>query len=418
MKQQHLRHILHCDANSFYASVEQAVNPELRGKPVVVGGNEEKRKGIVLTKSKEAKAYGIQTAETLWQARQKCPDLIVVPPNFVLYKKYSTEARKIYYQYTDLVEPYGLDEAWLDVTNSQRLFGTGEDVARKLSAQIKNELGITVSIGVSWNKIFAKFGSDYKKPDAITVISEDNYREIVWAAPVRELFFVGRQTERKLKELGIHTVGDLAREAPENMQQRFGVVGATLSAFARGEDDTPVKPFDPKLNNSNHVIKTYGNGLTSPHDITTPQDAKALIYLLAESVAQRMREDGARAKTISVWTRYANLQGCMRQAPLPFPSAATSTVARTAWEILRSNEPLDSEHPIRALSVRASDLVDASAPTQLSLFDDAKNESLEVLDSTVDTLRKRFGNTVVQRGIELSDDSYSDIDIKRDNIML
>jgi DNA polymerase-4 len=202
------------------------------------------------------------------------------------------------------------------------------------------------------------------------------------------------------------------------MQRRFGVVGLTLSTFARGNDSSPVKPFDPKLHDANSIIKSYGNGLTAPHDIVSPQDAKALIYLLAESVAQRMREDGARAGTVSVWTRYASLDGRMRQAPLPYPSAATSVIARAAWEILCANEPLDDAHPVRALAVRASDLVDASAPAQLSLFDDGRSTDLESLDTAVDALRRRFGNTVIQRGVELCDESYIDTDVKRDNIML
>lgn len=228
------RVILHSDMNSFYASVEQAENPALRGKPVVVAGKEELRHGIVLTKSVEAKKYGIKTAEALWQARAKCPDLIVLPPRYKLYRRYSEMARAIYYQYTDLVEPFGLDECWIDLTGSLSLHG-GDAVlvACEISERVKAELGCTVSIGVSWNKIFAKFGSDYRKPDAITAITRDNYRDIVWRAPVRDLLYVGPATERKLHASAIRTIGDLAHASDAYLQRRFGKVGFVLRTFVQ-----------------------------------------------------------------------------------------------------------------------------------------------------------------------------------------
>ncbi|MDR2108997.1 MAG: hypothetical protein LBP28_06035 [Coriobacteriales bacterium] len=410
-------YILHCDMNNFYASVEQARNPKLQGLPVVVGGNEEKRHGIVLAKSNEAKAFGIKTAETLWQARKKCPELIVVPPDFHLYLHYSALAREIYYRYTDLVEPFGPDEAWLDITNSVQLFGSAEALAAEIGACVKAELGVTISIGLSWNKIFAKFGSDYKKPDAITVINRDNYRDIVWRAPVRSLLYVGRATERKLVDMGIRSIGELALEPPENLRKRFGVVGLTLSMFARGEDTAPVKSYDPDRKGVSRTIKSYGNGLTAPHDIVTARDARALVYLLAESVSQRMREGGARARTVGIWIRYATLDGCNRQVKLDAATNATALVARAAWELLEANEPLDESRPIRALSVRASDLVMSDEPEQLALFETDRHRELEELDATIDVLRKRYGNTVVQRGIEMVDQSLDGTDIKRDNVV-
>ncbi len=410
------RVILHSDMNSFYASVEQAERPELRGKPVVVAGKEELRHGIVLTKSKEAKAYGVKTAEALWQARAKCPDLIVVPPRYKLYRRYSEMARSIYYQYSDLVEPFGLDECWIDLTGSLHLHG-GDAllVAREISERVKAKLGCTVSIGISWNKIFAKFGSDYEKPDAITPVTRNNYQSIVWSAPVRELLYVGPATERKLLARGIFTIGDLASAPDGFLQRRLGKMGFVLRTFARGEDVTPVKPYDPLARDVNRIVKSYGNGLTAPHSIVCESDAKALIWLLAESVAQRMREDGVRARTVSIGVRNdLDLAGYGCQAKLPHPSAATRHVALAAWEMLCRREPFDEEHPIRALHVRATDLVEPAPAEQLSLFA-ASEPDWEHLDRCIDEARRRFGNTCIVRGVELLDGSLAGIDIKGEN---
>ncbi|MBR3182082.1 MAG: DNA polymerase IV [Eggerthellaceae bacterium] len=410
------RVILHSDMNSFYASVEQAEQPDLRGKPVVVAGKEELRHGIVLTKSIEAKRYGIKTAEALWEARAKCPNLIVLPPRYKLYRRYSEMARAIYYQYTDLVEPFGLDECWLDITGSLHLHG-GDAlvVAREISERVKAELGCTVSIGVSWNKIFAKFGSDYKKPDAITPITRDNYRDIVWTAPVRELLYVGPATERKLHARAIRTIGELAAAPDSYLQRRFGKIGFVLRTFARGEDTTPVKPYDPTARDVDRIVKSYGNGLTAPHSITCAGDAKALIWILSESVAQRMREDGVRARTISIGVRNdTDLSGYGCQVKLPKPSAATRHVAQAAWAMLVAHEPLDEAHPIRALHVRASDLVEPAPFEQLSLLE-SPEPAWEQLDCCIDDLRRRFGNTCIVRGVELLDDSLRSLDIKDEN---
>ena len=410
------RVILHSDMNSFYASVEQAEDPSLRGKPVVVAGKEELRHGIVLTKSIEAKRYGIQTAEALWQARAKCPDLIVLPPRYRLYRHYSEMARAIYYQYSDLVEPFGLDESWIDLTGTLALHGgDAMVVAREISERIKAELGCTVSIGISWNKIFAKFGSDYKKPDAITAITRENYREIVWESPVRELLYVGPATERKLRAYGIFTIGQLAHASDAWLRRRLGKMGFVLRAFARGEDRADVKPYDPDSRDVDRIVKSYGNGLTAPHPITCESDAKALIWLLAESVGQRMREDGMRARTISIGVRNdTDLSGYGCQVKLPHPTAATRHVAQAAWAMLSAREPFDEAHPIRALHVRASDLVEPAPFEQLDLFSPAEPD-WERLDCCIDELRRRFGNTSVVRGVELLDSSLAGVDIKGEN---
>ncbi len=410
------RIIFHSDMNSFYASVEQAEQPELKGKPVVVAGKEELRHGIVLTKSREAKKYGIKTAEALWEARAKCPDLIVLPPRYKLYRRYSEMARNIYYQYTDLVEPFGLDECWLDLTGSVKLHGGNAlVVAREISERVKAELGCTVSIGVSWNKIFAKFGSDYEKPDAITVIDRNNYRRLVWEAPVRDLLYVGPATERKLLSSNIRTIGQLAHASDYYLQHRFGKVGFILRTFARGEDATPVKPYDPTARDVDRIVKSYGNGLTAPHPITSEADARALIWLLAESVAQRMREDRMQARTISIGVRNdIDLGGYGCQVKLPRPTAATRHVAQAAWAMLRAREPFDEDHPIRALHVRATDLVEPAPYEQLELFSDP-GPDWEGLDYCIDELRRRFGNTCIVRGTELLDSALAGTDIKGEN---
>lgn len=409
------RVIMHSDMNSFYASVEQAEHPELRGKPVAVAGKQELRHGIILTKSTEAKAYGVKTAEPIWQARKKCPDLIVVPPDYPLYRRYSQFARKIYYDYTDLVEPFGLDEAWLDITGSLALHGGNAlFVAREISERVKAELGCTVSIGVSWNKVYAKFGSDYRKPDAVTLIDRANFRDIVWTAPTRSLIYVGPATERKLHSSGIDTIGQLAAASDYYLDKRFGKIGRMLRDFARGIDPSPVKPLDPVKVDADRAIKSYGNGLTAPHDIVSPGEAKALLWLLAESVSQRLREDGMRARTVSIGVRSGlDLSGFSCQTQLSSASAATRTIARTAWSLLE-REPLDAEHPIRALHVRASSLVACAEDGQLSLFENS-DRSLEDLDLAIDDLRRRYGNTIVQRGIERFDDALHGVDIKGEN---
>ncbi|MBC5585435.1 DNA polymerase IV [Eggerthella sp. NSJ-70] len=413
------RVIFHSDMNAFYASVEQAERPELRGVPLVVGGHEELRHGIVLAKSAGAKAAGVKTGEALWEARAKCPGLVVVPPRYEVYQAYSAMARRIYYQYTDLVEPFGLDEAWLDLTGSLGLAGgDAAQAAAEISGRMKDELGCTVSIGVSWNKIFAKFGSDYRKPDAVTFVTPENYRRLVWDAPVSELLYVGAATRAKLHSSGIDCIGDLACASPELLRRRLGKIGLVLRAFARGEDATPVKPYDAARNEVDRTVKSFGNGLTAPHDIVNASDAKALIYLLSESVAQRLREARFRASTVSIGVRSAqDLTSYSRQTTLRRATNVTGTVARTAWDLLAANEPLDESRPLRGLHVCASNLEPCAAPQQLELPFDAHRRVLEDLDETIDGLRRRFGNTCIQRGAELLDESLLDLDVKKENVV-
>lgn len=412
------RDILHSDINCCYAQIECQARPELRGKPVVVGGDEEARHGIVLAKNLIAKRAGVKTAMALWEARKACPGLVVVPPDYRLYMDVSRRAREIYYDYTDRVEPFGPDEAWLDVTGTRRCLGLSPaEIAREVSERMVAELGISVSVGVSWNKIFAKFGSDYKKPDAVTVITRENYREVVWQAPVRDLLYVGPATERKLHSSGIDTIGQLACASDELLRNRLGKMGFVLRSFARGQDATEVKPYDRDAADVMREIKSYGNGLTAPRDICDPQSAKAYVWMLAESVAQRMREGRARARTVSVGARAADdLCTRSRQRKLPVATDVTLEVARAAWGLLRELEPLDASHPLRGIHVRASDLEPADADLQASLFDPMpRRTEMRELDASVDDLRRRYGNKCVVWGAQLVDEGAASVDAKADN---
>ena len=412
------RDVLHSDINCCYAQIECQARPELRGKPVVVGGDEEARHGIVLAKNLIAKRAGVKTAMALWEARKACPGLVVVPPDYRLYMDVSRRAREIYYDYTDRVEPFGPDEAWLDVTGTRRCLGLSPaEIAREVSERMVAELGISVSVGVSWNKIFAKFGSDYKKPDAVTVITRENYREVVWQAPVRDLLYVGPATERKLHSSGIDTIGQLACASDELLRNRLGKMGFVLRSFARGQDATEVKPYDRDAADVMREIKSYGNGLTAPRDICDPQSAKAYVWMLAESVAQRMREGRARARTVSVGARVADdLCTRSRQRKLPVATDVTLEVARAAWGLLRELEPLDASHPLRGIHVRASDLEPADADLQASLFDQMpRRTEMRELDASVGDLRRRYGNKCVVWGAQLVDEGAAGVDAKADN---
>ncbi len=412
------RDVLHSDINCCYAQIECQARPELRGKPVVVGGDEEARHGIVLAKNLIAKRAGVKTAMALWEARKACPGLVVVPPDYRLYMDVSRRAREIYYDYTDRVEPFGPDEAWLDVTGTRRCLGLSPaEIAREVSERMVAELGISVSVGVSWNKIFAKFGSDYKKPDAVTVITRENYREVVWQAPVRDLLYVGPATERKLHSSSIDTIGQLACASDELLRNRLGKMGFVLRGFARGQDATEVKPYDRDAADVMREIKSYGNGLTAPRDICDPQSAKAYVWMLAESVAQRMREGRARARTVSVGARAADdLCTRSRQCKLPVATDVTLEVARAAWGLLRELEPLDASHPLRGIHVRASDLEPADADLQASLFDPLpRRTEMRELDASVDDLRRRYGNKCVVWGAQLVDEGAASVDAKADN---
>lgn len=400
------RHILHVDCNAFYASVEQQRRPGLRGKPVAVCGSQEDRHGIVLTASYPAKRLGVKTGMAIWQARQHCPNLIVLPPDMEEYMRISRLARDIYERYTDQVEPFGLDEAWLDVTGSVGLFGTPMEIAEEISQRVKYELGITVSIGVADNKVTAKLGSDYKKPDAITRIERDNYKEIAYPLPVEDLLYVGPATSKKLRSAGISTIGKLA-EAPEDfLQRRLGKMGLVLSTFAKGLDISPVLKTD-------HIstIKSVGNSATTPRDLVNDDDVRLMLVLLAESVCARMRELASKCTVVEISVRDTQLSSFSRQKKLRTPNCSSPELAQAAMELFRAH--YHWEYPIRSIGVRGTGLVEAAQCDQLSLFaDDVKRQKQEQIEKAVDQIRARYGYRSIQRSIIYTDPQLSGINPK------
>lgn len=403
------RVILHSDLNNFYASVECLYHPEYRGKPLAVLGDPEARHGIVLAKNYEAKAYGIQTGDPMWMARKKCPDIVFVPPHYDLYMKHSKLIREIYSEYTDQVEPYGLDECWLDVTNSTMLFGSGEDIANEIRKRVKFELGVSVSVGVSFNKIFAKLGSDLKKPDATTVIESNRFKEIVWPLPVKELLYVGQATHAKLKRKGIFTIGDLANSNPDNLRFWLGKMGVVLWQFANGLDTSPVSNIGAKS-----LIKTVGNSTTAPRDLITDEDIKITLMVLSESVSARLREYGFICRTVQIGIRDNELEWFERQGKLEIPNRTAKSIFELAFSLFKKNT---NGKPIRSLSVRACDLEPVDF-IQLSLLPDvAKLQKQEELEAAMDNLRNRFGHFSVQKCMMLCDTELSNLDPKNDHII-
>ena len=403
------RVILHSDMNNCYASIELLHHPELRGKPLAVGGDPEARHGIVLAKDMIAKRAGVKTGMALWQARQVCPDIVFVPPRMDLYLRFSRLAHEIYADYTDQQEAFGVDESWLDVTHSASCKGDGYAIAREISQRMKDELGITVSIGVSWNKIFAKFGSDYKKPDAITVITPENYQDIVWRQPVEDLLYVGRATKRKLNGYGIQTIGQLAETDPELLHRWLGKMGYVLSMFANGQDQTPV--------NQEHYeapIKSIGNSTTTPRDLVTEEDVKIIAYVLSESVSARLRENNFKCNVVEISVRDNELYSLTRQQKIKSPTNITGEIAETAMKIFHENYRW--QKPIRSIGVRASSLISANTPVQLDLFlNEQRREKEHKLDMAVDVIRRRFGFDSIQRGLMYQDRILSRVNAKEDH---
>lgn len=395
------RVILHSDCNSFYASVELLQHPEWQGRPLAVGGDPEARHGIVLAKEELAKRAGVKTGMALWQARQLCPEILFVPPHMDQYIRFSKMTQEIYAEYTDLWEPFGLDEVWLDVTASEGIKGSGLQIAEEIRSRIKKELGITVSIGISWNKIFAKFGSDYKKPDAITEITRSNYQDIVWSRPVSDLLYVGNATERKLRGAGIRTIGELAQMDSRYLHLLLGKMGYVLHAFANGEDETPVSP-----EHASAPVKSIGNSTTTPRDLVCDEDAAIIFYLLSELVGERLRRHGFCGYVISISVRDTALHSITIQERQQVPTDQNQKIAETALRLFRREYRWD--RPVRSLGVRVSELVGNTAPYQTSLFasEDLRDKQHR-MDLAVDEIRRRFGHQAIGRGLYLKDQQLS-----------
>lgn len=406
-----MRTILHSDCNGFYASVESLLHPELRGKPLAVAGDAENRHGIILAKNEEAKKFFVKTGEAIWQAKNKCPELVVIEPHFDQYMRFSKLAKGIYAEYTDRVESFGLDEAWLDVTGNGQ---SGYEIAKEINARVKEELGITVSIGVSFNKIFAKLGSDYKKPDAITKIDfdgEDGFKNKVWPLPCGDLLYVGKATEKKLHTMGIYTIGDIALTSPEILKSNLGKWGEILHTFANGMDSSPVAQFDKHPD-----VKSIGNSTTTPRDLKDYSDVKMIVQILSDSVARQMRELGFKAGVVTITVRDNQLFSFTRQGQLNTFSNHTRDIRNKALELFRKN--YNFKKPIRSLGVSVSKLLADNAPCQLSFFQDCNRDIREEnLDKTLDSLKNRFGNYVVRPAFLIKDKKLSLLNPKDDHII-
>ncbi|MFI3141262.1 MAG: DNA polymerase IV [Clostridia bacterium] len=390
------RIILHCDLNNFFASVESFYKPELKTVPMAVCGSVEERHGIVLAKNEIAKAFGIVTAEPVWQAKQKCRDLVIVPPQYDKYVEFSDRAKKVYGEFTDLVEPFGIDECWLDVTNSTKLFGSGEEIALQIKEKMKQELGITISVGVSFNKVFAKLGSDLKKPDAITVLSKENFKDRIYNLKAEEMIGIGKKTKQKLNSLGIYTIGELAFCDKKILELTFGKLGVQLWAHANGHDYSPVIAMK-----DTPAAKSYGRSLTRRNDLKNNEQVKRIFLYLCEKVATSLRENHVLASTVAINVRDTNLVTREFQKQLTQPSRLVQTLLECAMELFEKNWTWAND--IRSIGISAQNLMGEKSHFQLNLFcDTVKNDNQEKLESEVFNIRKKFGNKAIVRATAMN----------------
>ena len=406
-----MRSVLHVDMNNFYASVECLYRPEIRNFPVAVAGDPLNRHGIILAKNMIAKKLGVTTGEAIWEAKLKAPGLVLVPPDYKKYLRFSRMAREIYYEYSDQVEAFGLDENWIDLTHSlQYLHSDPVSVANTIRERVKEELGVTVSVGVSFNKIFAKLGSDMKKPDATTEIPYEHFQEIVWPLPVSDLLYVGKATAKKLELLAVNTIGDLARMDIAVLKRRLGKWGEILWLFANGMDTSPVR----KISESEQ-IKSIGNGTTCPRDLQTEQDVRLVFTVLAESVAARLRDCCVKCQGVQIFLRDNALFTLSRQKKMEYPCCTSGPILETAMELFRQHYRW--QKPLRSLSLSAIYLVTANRHMQLSLFDDTAEQLLvqEQIEKTIDMLRYRFGHNAVLRASALLDPKLTGFNPKEDH---
>ncbi len=389
------RTILHCDCNSFFASVELLEHPELRDRPVAVAGDPEGRHGIILAKNMPAKKFGIQTAETVWQAKRKCPELVLLPPHHEKYRDMSRRINAIYLDVTDQVEPFSVDESWLDVTGSRTLFGDGKTIADLLRRRVREETGVTISVGVSDNKTWAKMGSDYKKPDATTVITRENVRELLYPLPVQDFLFVGQATAQTLAHMGVNTVGQLAECTPEALTRLLGKQGEGLWRMVDGMDDSPVRWWGDV-----DAAKSIGRGETFPRDLVGYESCRAGLLPLCESVGAQLRRQGLKARTVTLQIKNPQLKVISRQRTLEAPTSLTQTIYQVACGLLETFWRKDA--PVRLMTVTASTLTQEGeeTPMQLSFLEDvpADDPRRLRLESTIDRVRDRFGKAAVRRG--------------------
>ncbi len=395
------RTILHCDCNNFYASVEICKNPELKGKPIAVCGNAEKRHGIVLAKSYPAKDLGVKTGDVIWEAKKKCPNLIVLGADYKAYMKYSEAVFEIFTRFTDRVEPFGLDECWLDVTASIKLLGSGEVIADTLREIVNSELGLTISVGVSFTKIFAKLGSDLKKPDATTIITRKNFRTKIWNLDVGDLLMVGRRTKVTLNKCNIYTIGDLAKADLKFIKAKLGIVGIQLVQSANGIENSEVHYYYERP-----IPKSIGHGTTTPRDIKCIEELRSVVYSLSDQVAKRLRLNNFLAKGVSLSARTNELESKGRQAHFLEPTNSGKDIAKAALDLFERE--FDLTVPLRKVQVSAFALVLIEDDMQYSFFDE-EIKAGRLLDTCIDSLNIRYGHNTVKRGIIMLNNDMADI---------
>ena len=389
--------ILHCDLNNFYASVEIATNKELGGKPIIVCGDPENRHGIVLAKNQLAKNSGIKTGDTVFQAREKCPSVVPVPPHYEKYVYYSRKVFDVYKNYTDKIEYFGIDECWLDVTSSTKLFGSGKEIADRLRREVREKNNLTISVGVSFTKPFAKLGSDLKKPDATTVIDKNNFKDVVWNLPCGDLIMVGKRTEKKLNEMGIITIGDLARANRNIMREKFGIVGVNLVNTALGVDSEEVKFADEKA-----LPKSVSNGTTTKSDMKTASDAIRVIYALSDLVAYRLRKLNMNCSGVGIYYKYNDFTGEQKNCKLPFTTDSSTDIANVASKILVNSVDFNYK-PLRAVTVCCYGLKLNDDGVQVT-FDTPRLDKNKKIDLALDKIKSKYGYDSIVRGVLVGND--------------
>ena len=398
------RWIIHSDINHCYAQIEEMMYPELRNVPMAIGGHEEDRHGIILAKNDLAKKYHIKTGESLRDAFQKCPELLIVPPHYDDYLFYTEEVKRIYREYSDKVESFGLDEAWIDITGTEKLFHkTAMELAEEIQRRVFKELGLTVSMGLSFNKVFAKLGSDLDKKQGLAVITRDNFKDMVFPLPVADILYIGKATSSQLNERNIYTLGDLALSSKEYIKSFLGKNGEMVWLFANGYDTLSV-------NSSQQVIKSVGNGITAKHDIHTIEEAKIVLSMLAESVAKRLRQSNKLGSVISIGMRYKDLQGLSRQKRVDTPTNIAQEILDMVMILLRDN--WNMAIPLRSLSISVSSLVEKETYAyQMSLFNTANEEDRYEqlhLEEVIQEIKERWGEKSIKYGHSLLDEELSD----------
>lgn len=386
------RIILHCDLNNFFASCSLLFNPTLKDMPVAVCGDSENRHGIVLAKNEIAKRFGVKTAEPIFEAQRKCKDLVILPPIYNTYEEYSKKAQAIYARYTDMIEPFGIDECWLDVTGSTLLFGSGEQIADSIRETVKKELGLTVSVGVSFNKVFAKLGSDMKKPDGTTVISRENFKDKVWPLPVSDLLFVGKSTTDKLKSIGINLIGDVPLCDDATLTKLLGKSGISLKNYALGLENSPVTPITEDTK-----PKSIGRSTTCSKDFENNDEVWKEFLKFAQSISDSLRKHNLYAGGVQVHIRTSSLAVKEFSHSFGDTTNCALTLAKHGFELFKQNYHFTE--PLRSVGLRAINLKTESTAVQQDIFGNTEtNHKAEQLEDSVYKVRQKFGKSSVKRG--------------------